>query len=1067
MVNPQENRKVIPNPYRFLKPFGPEDAEIFRGREREIKAVLNYVLAARVTVLYAPSGAGKTSLINAGLVPRLKEEGFVPITVRPRPAARPDDPLEAIQDQIAEAIGRDTTTDRDLTILIRAAAERGGGPVLLICDQFEEIFIHFSDTPEQENLKLNCLKALGHLWSDRDLPVYMVFSLREDHVGNLIELKDYIPVIYANSVRLRPLDVESAREAIEEPAARYRTKYEHECLALMIKELAQGRWVEAAPLQIVCHRLWETCRPAAGEYTFTADDYRRKLGGAKKVIEQYLDDALRGLNRDEHDLAIEILAHLTRDKRRTARSAAELTSASSNPTVSARRVISVLEDRGLIRPQRWREELWYELTSEFAIEAISRATEALHRARERKHHRVKALRLAGMGIVLVVMLLVLSVGGMKLMAERQRSRDLFESRLTHAALLATNEDFAGALKAIRLGRDLAGVVSPTRRHALELLAWHAKLLGGNPDRRFSTYEGEVKTVAVSPDGHLVASAGEDRIISIRDFDMWNPVRELKGHEKTIHSLCFSSRGEWLASGDLAGTIRVWQVSDGKLLKTLPSEGEIWSVACSGDGRWLASGGRASQVNLWDTNTWKNQWTRSHADGVDGVAFSPDSRLLASASHDETVRIWDVESGDSLDVFRGHTGPVSFVVFSPDGERVASSGVDRSIRIWKLKSRKPEKILTGHKNMVFSLIYLDEGKYLASASRDRTIRIWELKTGETVRVLQGHEASVSRLAASRDGDSLISASNDGTVRVWSWRPPESVHTWDAGQGELYSVAIDPKEKWLVTGGGDGSLVVWSLPSREKLHDFKKPHTDGITRLAFSPNGRLLASASDDSTIKLWDATTFKELRKLKGHSDGVYSLAFSRDSQYLASAGLDGKIGLWEVETDTRSLVAGHEPDAYTVAFSPDGKLLASGGRDRQIILWQLKSGTPTRLRILSGHTNFVFSVTFSPDGQRLLSAGRDNVLRFWDVATGKRLNALLGHEDTVFGGVFSPDGGQIATVGADSTLRFWDAERGQHLLTLSLPAKMWDFAWSPSGRWLAIPLRDGNLRLHDLGDLYK
>lgn len=1066
MVDLQKAPVSIENPYRFLRPFTPEDAAIFRGRDREIKVVLNNILATRVTALYAPSGAGKTSLINAGLVPRLKDEGFVPITVRPRPASRPDNPLGAIQDQITELCGSDGA-NADLPSLISSAAERGGGPVLLICDQFEELFIHFSDTPDQEHLKQDCLKALGRLWSEKDLPVYLVFSLRDDHVGNLIEFKDHIPVIFANSVRLLPLDVESAREAIEEPAAHYHTFYEPECRNLILEDLAQGQWVEAARLQIVCYRLWDACRPAKGDYTFTRNDYQTKLGGTKRVIEQYLDDSLYGLALDDRVLAVETLSYLTRDKRRTARSAPELASISTNPGVSHSSVISTLEKRGLIRSQRWREELWYELTSEFAIEAISKAKEALDQAREKKRQQAKTFRLVAVVTALGIILVSLISGGLIFREGRTRSRDLFESRLTHAALQIANEDLAGASDTVRLGRELASVVSPTRRHALGLLAWYAELQGGGPEQTFSTHQGDVQALAISPDGRGVASGGEDKVIRIRDLSTGNVIGELEGHKATILSLCFSPGGEWLASGSRDMTIKLWQVSSWRLIKELPSKEEVWAVACSADGRWLASGARNGDVTLWNTRTWEKNWTRAHSRAVDAVNFSPDSNYLASASHDETVKIWEVGSGENSQALKGHTGFVSFVEFSPDGKYVASAGSDKSIRIWNVKSGEAEKTLPGHKSMVLGLAYLDGGHYLASSGRDRTIRVWDAKTGMTVRVLQGHEAAVGRVAASPGSKYVFSVGNDGTARSWQWRPQPSLNTWDTEQGELYAIAIDPEEKWLVTGDSKGDLVVWTLPSKQKIRILNNAHKDGITQLAVSPNGSLLASASHDGTIKLWDTKTFKTPRVLIGHKDSVYSVDFSPDGRYLASASYDGRIGLWVLETGDKTFFSAHKPKAYRIAFSPDGQLLASGGADSHVILWRVTSGKLEKIRSLSGAGGEVFWVAFSPDGKTLVSTGRDQAVRFWDVMTGKILKSLYGHENTVYRGAFSPYGGQLATVSGDHTLRFWDAERRQALLTLNLQAWIWDFSWSRTGRWLAIPLQNGSVSLYDLGDLYR
>jgi len=257
----------------------------------------------------------------------------------------------------------------------------------------------------------------------------------------------------------------------------------------------------------------------------------------------------------------------------------------------------------------------------------------------------------------------------------------------------------------------------------------------------------------------------------------------------------------------------------------------------------------------------------------------------------------------------------------------------------------------------------------------------------------------------------------------------------------SVAFSPDGKTLASGGWDNTVKLWDVATGRELRTLKG-HSNHVSSVAFSPDARTLASGSHDSTVKLWDVTTGRELRKLTGHSDVVNSVAFSPDGKTLASSSKDDTVKLWEVATgqELRTLAGdtdGGLSECLSVAFSPDGKVLATGSDDSTIKLWEVATGR--ELRTLKGHSGGVYSVAFSADGRMLATGSDDFTIKLWDVSTGAELRTLTGHSHMVHSVAFSPDGRTLATGSDDFTIRLWEVATGRELRMVGRPSFLGPF----------------------------
>ncbi|MCP4345427.1 MAG: tetratricopeptide repeat protein [Desulfobacterales bacterium] len=286
---------------------------------------------------------------------------------------------------------------------------------------------------------------------------------------------------------------------------------------------------------------------------------------------------------------------------------------------------------------------------------------------------------------------------------------------------------------------------------------------------------------------------------------------LEGHAGEVRTVAFSPDGAILASGDNDNIIRLWDIPNRKLLKTLEGHNNsVWSLAFSPKGR-LASGSSDNTIKLWDVTEGKLlQTLEGHKGRVRSVAFNPDGTLLASGGDDNTVRIWNVVDSKTPKILHGHTSAVYSVAFNPDGTHLASGGNDNTVRIWNVADDKELKELSNHTNAVYSVIFSPEGKRLASASHDNIIHVWDVKTGEILQTLTGHERRINSLVFSSDGSLLISGSDDMSIRVWKpEREIPLVVTLKGHTGSVWSVSLSPDQKLLASGSGDKTIRLWGV------------------------------------------------------------------------------------------------------------------------------------------------------------------------------------------------------------------------------------------------------------------
>ncbi|EGJ31662.1 MULTISPECIES: hypothetical protein [Moorena] len=1069
------------------KGFCPSALEIAAaGRQTDVNSLLERISRNdhKLTVIHGTSGVGKSSLINAGLLPALssriigarqtltvvqtvyrnwlgelekrldlelastvlfkfKDANLSPSTVQPTPRER---------------LGRTTYPKGTLTakaILDKLyRCSQHNLLTVLIFDQFEEFFFLATDLGQRHQFYDFLAQALN-------LPfVKIILSMREDYLHYLLEFERYkdLSVINNNILdqklryHLGDLSPENAKNVIHSLTAVSQLKLEPALIEALLKDLVTNTGVvRLIELQVVGAQLQAEKITTLPGYRALGDDPKTVL------VERSLSQIIYDCGPENEDAVWEVLFSLT-DQRgtRPLKTQAELAVSNGNNATLTQipLILEILVGSGLVFRVPETPQNRYQLIHDYLVLPIrqkyKQRTQSNIKVRLKQSEsqllRVRKQRLRAIAISTVMAVLAVTNGGLRWRAEAQRINAMLSAlSASSEALFVSNKTFDALLEGLRAAKKLQQeeqqylpsrtVEADTRLQVITALS--QAVYSVSEHNRLEGHSDIVSSISFSPDGQFIASTSRDKTVKL-----WHPdgklIQTIEGHQDSVTSVSFSADSQLIASSSWDGTVRLWRQT-GELVRTITTDaGHIYSVSFSQDGQMIAAAGKDKKIRLWTVDGQLIKTFSGHRGVVRSVSFSRDGKIIASASADNTIKLWS-QSGTLLNTLRGHSAQVNCVVFSPDSQLIASASDDQTVRLWSTNG-KLIKTFPKHQRWVLGVAFSADGQLIASASDDNTVRLWN-REGTLINTFKGHSDGVSAV---------------------SFSPTEPFSSQDNLAHSNSHIPLQPSNPQtdqliLASASHDKTIKLWS--SINQSHVILRGHQDDVQDVTFSPDSQQIATASNDRTVKLWDRNG-KLLQTLTGHHDLVYSISLSADGELIASGSRDGTVKLWHRSGTLIKTIKAHQDWVLNVSFSPDSKRLASASRDRTVKIWDR---TGKLIHTLSGHSERVNAVKFSQDSKRLASASDDKTVKLWS-ADGKLLKTLPGHRNWVLDVSFSPDNKFLATASYDNTLKLWRKDGTLQSTLKGHTDSVAKVRFSPKGKILATSSWDNQVQLWRFDD---
>ncbi|MES1242482.1 MAG: WD40 repeat domain-containing protein [Acidobacteriota bacterium] len=1039
-------------PYPGIEPFSYAEREVFFARSAESRKLIRLITLYRGVLLYATSGLGKSSLVNAGLIPRAIDEGYQPerLRVQSRPGEEIlAEPIHVGGDGAAFLPSILCEGGRPAVLSVEAFLETLRGRAaearpLLIFDQFEEWATLFDREPA---CRTRIVDMLASLLNDPQLPVKILIVLREDYLASLQPLFERWPNLPDYYVRLKALEGEGLRRAIRGPFEDHPGVYAPEIgpdLAARVQEQlasrAEGGVVPLTEVQIVCRSLFEAGRDGRD----TARLFEER--GVQGLLEDSLEGALSALGRRFQDPAVALLGRMiTSANTRNVIAQDDLLDLAQEDGFSRESLaaaLDLLERRTrLVSKELRREVYFYEIVSEFLVPWILRKKERLRLAREERARRRWRRIAAGLAAMVLAVAALAVFAGLKYReAERQkqlRISQLLAEESGDALIFNVPRALLLAVESIRRARRGGGVPSAeseeSLRSALAHAPGHALGSGGKP--AFDT--------ALSPDGLWLAGTGKGGRLYLWPATregLAGPAEELAGYEGGLQALAVSPDARWVAAANEGRVTFLWRRSEDDRPRRLPTDVETDSLLFSAGSDWLIAFGEDGVPRFYSleagSESWSLELSRRECTPTHW-SHGPSALWLAIGCDDGAVVAWDLSGARPRELQLQSSSPeaVSALAFSTDESRLATGHLDGSVQLWDLSSRgAPLRLndLASDDQEVTALAFHPDGHRLAAGKTSGGVRLWTLVAGQA----QSPKPAVSggqraELTWSRDGRWIFARGPDGTFLLWSLAPSGQLVPDRQFPAGVVAGAFSQDGRWLAAGDREGNLFQIDLLQPGEAHRVERAFEPEIRSLAFGRGG-LLFTRSLEGPPRLWD---FDGRNPAGGDEPRISRApvtalvpepATTRSSSGWRIEAASDIPRLWSPQEPRKAIILRRHDGGVTARrFSADGKWLLTGSADGVAHLWSLD-----RIRRLvlvkeepdpvktTQHQGAVTEAVFSPDGRWLLTVGGSAVL--WRLGENVSLQGISGHPGRIGAGAISSDSRWLATADDRGTVRLWD-----------------------------------------------
>ena len=1018
-------------PYMGLQAFDEADAEYFYGREELVQKLLNRLNHRSTLAVVGASGSGKSSLVRAGLIALLRQGRQIPGSDRwwvgcLRPG---DKPLRALAKLLGDSNGG-TQVKEQLQIegllyqgvagFVRWLRTCSQPMVLLVIDQFEELFTLATANEREQFIEL----ILGGLQYAGDR-FKLVFTVRADFVASCLEIDPLASILQHDSVMVPPYLTEADyRRAALEPARQVGLQVESGLIEVLLQDLDRSAG-DLPLLQFVLQQLWEGRE--AGKLTLKA---YQELDGIKGALETQAQAVYDRLDPQAQACARWIFLNLTQlgegteDTRRRI-TKADLTVA-KYPEALVDRTLRILTEAKLLVVN---------------LDNGSNIGQSRSAAGPPEDDELLAAMRQEATVEVVHEILIRHWSSLRWWLEENRSRLRSQRQIEQAAVLwqqkERQDDFL--LRGVRLAEAEEIFIQYTDELSNLATEYVAVCIDARDAEQRETQKrlrkSQLTAVVMGILGIAATAVG------------LNAYRQqLMTQLENVNSLTAVAEAQLLSNQQLESLTT--SIKAAKQLQQIPS----WSKKLMGTANLEIAVKATATLQQSIYGTQELNRLEGHSQRVNSLSISDNGEIYATASDDNTVKIWQAD-GTLLETLTAE--PARVISISTANSDRNSEQVINPVHASQAKSISTERgkyfiapqnetivqlrslgdrLINSyaHSEPVTKIDISPDEQLLATATADGRVNIWS-HDGILQQILGGHVGAVTDVQfvpnVAGDRYQLVSTGVDKTVRIWQ------VFNRSGDREGIYSIAVSPTSNDYAVANWNNQIEIWRNydDGTQKLVRALPGHASTISQIKYSPDGRLIASASWDKTIKLWDNASGKLVSTLKSDRDGVNSIAFSPDGRTLISGGEDSTVRLWDI-TDRPKLIkilSEHEDSVKTVTVSPDGELMASASYDNQIKLW---SASGQLKQTIEAHNLAITSLSFTPDGQTLASASWDNTIKLWSIqdagASSNLIHTLTGHQDGVTDLSFNSAGTVLASASGDRQMKLWNAQTGELIKNL-------------------------------------
>jgi len=1093
-------------PFVGLRPFGEAEAAFFFGRDDDRRIIAANLRANRLTLLYGPSGVGKSSILVAGVGHELREQARVNRARRGAPHfavvvfdSWKDDPVkslvQAVERAVVELVGEpdERPAGGTLADLLVEWGDVLGGTLFIILDQFEEFFLYHGEEEGEGTFAWEFSRAVAR----RDVPADFLISIREDAYAKLDRFEDRVPRLFENNVRLEPLTVAQAREAICGPLEAYNERsdgapvdIEDALVETMLEQAArpdrlgfgqagtgdvdgaEEDQVSAPFLQLVLDRLWDE-EQRAGSTVLRLSTFRR-LGETRGIVEAHVREALEALDDDEQEVAGAIFQFLvTRSGAKVAHSAEDLEDFSGIPSRRIERVLEKLSrgETRILNPvpapgaaaRDRRYELYHDVLAEAVLDWRAELLGAAETREAEKQARVAKLRArrwaagAGAMLVLAAVFLVLAL----VAVHARRSADNARKVARAQELVAESEatlptDPNDALR--KAERALEVKPSPQAEVALRTAFGASQLRVAIRHRH-----GAIRSATYGDHGRRVMALGTDKTVSVSDARTGRLISRI-GYGEDLLSADLSPNGRIVVTAGKDNTVRFWNASSGKRLARFSNPALSGAWLDPANPRRAVAAGDDGGLRIWRLGARKALVLRRSGPRLTRAAFSPNGRVVAAIGFSRNAWLFDARTGAPLQTLTGHGDTVVSLAWSPDSSRLVTGGNDRWWRIWD--------VATGSANLgnevsgpVTAVTFRSDGDAVATATGAQA-SVWETTHGVLLAQLEGHGGAVTGVDFSRDGRQLLTSSTDGTARIWNLATRTTLTELRGNAGAVSSAVFSPDSRFVLTASDDRAARIWDVDTGLAMWT----HQGTVTDAQFALGGKVVATGGLDHLVTFSDARTGAASGQLAPPDEGaVHSIRFSGDGKLLAVA-TDNPALLVRYAGNGRPIarLKHNQSSVVEAVFNPKGPELAVADANGAAGIFQARTGRLVRWLHKRGEQRAhpdgrVNGIAWSPDGRFLVTVGSDAQVRVWNARTGRYVRTFWAHTGAVTGVAFAPQSDRIVTTGVDRTAIVWDVPSHKTIAVLQGdPRPLYSAAFSPDGRWVVTGDSAGVVRVWDV-----